>query len=112
MKKLLLVFVFLISFIAVSFADLIPMKNGTYVFKTAENENITFIVISNSLKLVTEDGATYKMTLLVNKDGDYFYFCKNKEDDYIIVTFDNWCVAMIETSNDIFFLYNSGCKAI
>lgn len=110
MRRFLIIFIFIISFVSLSFSDLIKMNNGTYIFKSLSNEKVTFIVETKSLKLVTEDGSTFKLTLLVNENGDHFYFSRNKEDDYIIVRFDNTCVVTIETSNDRFFLFNSTCK--
>lgn len=110
MKKLFFIFIFLISFVSLSFSDYVPMVNGTHKFMTDKGEVITFMVVTNSLKMVTEDGLVTNLNLSFDKE-DYFYFGKKDNGEAIVLVFDNYCMAILQMSNT-YFLYNANCKAI
>lgn len=109
MSKFLIICVFLLSFVAVSFCDLIPLPKGTYEFKSNENEKALLYVDSKSLLMLTENKVILSLDLKVDKDGNRFYYL-NSKNDYMLIYFDNMCDCTIRTKNNIYFLYNTDCK--
>lgn len=104
MKKLLLVFIFLLSIFSLSLAQFIPMNDGKYMFNTIDNRVFTFEAEDNLLEIIIDDTTSIDFILVVDNQGNFFYY---NDFYYIKVGFINYCLAMIETQDNRFFLYNT-----
>lgn len=104
MKRLLLVFIFLLSVFSLSSAQFTPMNDGAYTFNTIGDRVFNFVVEDNLLEIIVDDTTGIDLILVVDKQGNFFYY---NSIYYIKVGFINYCLAMIESPIDRFFLYNT-----
>lgn len=105
MKKFLLAFVFLFSFVAFSFADMVPYVNGSYLFETTEHERVAVVVKDYDMSLIFGDGSVIDLKLNVDAEDNYYYFYTDG-DNWILVFFDDACYGAAVTSDSKYGNYN------
>ncbi len=108
MRKLLVSLIFMFSFIVLSFADMVPIPNGNYLFESTDFEKVGFVINDYNMILISfEDGSKINLNLHVDGEGNYYYFFSdNYSDKWFMVFFDDNCYGAIVTSDSKYGNYS------
>lgn len=114
MRKFSLVFVLLLSIIAISSADLVQIPNGDHTFKTTDDKTIGLITNDSNMVLISEGGTAtlLKLYSAFNPEIDKtkeIYFYKTDEGDIVLI-FDDNCNGFLLTSKEKKYIHDVSCN--